>query len=615
MKSLNLFNILFEEEGIETDSGSNEETIIDVILGRTTSDDPEEIRATKHTNTQSIKDTEKSFPEPDIEVIPLNILGESLLKEGSRLSPEEKAKREAEEAEKIAKKEAREAEIAARKAEEAERKNKREADKKTKANERKLFDAILAGSTIFEEMNDDQFFRIKPKDSFKQKLASKEITEEQSVEQLTDERISLFKSYNPIQIKPKAVGSGSGKYYTYQLSGIVDNSPTQIKIVVAAGGNAGQKYEKEVYEEYKNQKGPAWEALACFLVESGKLESLADIKNVILTGGGKRVSRPFAGTMENVGKVIADVVIEIKPTRSDPNPEPIYVSIKNISGRSFANPGFGGVFKTEKDPKSGFYKTTFSNEGGNENIRTFLNILGVDLAKAAKGFEIYANNYALNHPTITVTKKNRVVKVVKFAHPDGSEIKSVPKSSESEEDRTQILNANDPKGLAAMRYLSYQLGYGYVYFRQLENGKYRIIDLKDEMSTIEVFGDKFLGGKILYPYWRNENSSSRQLTIILYTNTAEYYVEIRFTQEFVVPEDVTSALQCNVAVQKTYAQTFECNTDWESLVRSSELARNYPEFEDRPKRSGMGKRVNETAIAANSFLLKNFLFRNKRNKF
>ena len=571
MKSLNLFKILFEEE-VGTNSESNEDIIANIVLGKAVSTDPEEIEANKPISADFLKGSLTPLPEPDQEEIPFFGLEE--LNE-AKLTPEERARREKEKAEKAALKAALAAERARLKAskdaEKASRTAARTAKEEEEKNRQDFFNAILANAVLYKETTDKdpkKFFRICPTEDFKKQLASKEITEQDFKDKLKNEKNSLFAGYNPKEIKPKEKGSGSGTFYTYELSGTINGKTTTISVVIAAGGNRGNDFEKEAFLEIFNKNGPVWDALMCFLVANEKITAMSDLVNVTNPGAGMK-KRPFTNKMEDVGLIISDVTIE-RPHGQ----RPIYISLKDELGKTFANPGYGHVFSINKDKETGLYKVTFStgNKKANPHIDKFLEIIGADKNKMAMGYEAYANG---------------------FAYAKGL-VSSKPKLSQ------EIVAIPETQGDAALEFLTYQLGYGYIYFRRMPGGGYRIIDLDTPEKTKEIFGD-FISGFMKYPYYidHNKQNASRQFTVSIRTTTAHYYVEIRNTTELETPEGVVSGLQCNVKVEKTFAKPYACNIDWRQKLLDIE--------EDRMRL--VQHNIDE------SFLLSNLLFRNKRNKF
>ena len=166
--------------------------------------------------------------------------------------------------------------------------------------------------------------------------------------------------------------------------------------------------------------------------------------------------------------------------------------------------------------------------------------------------------------------------------------------------RQEIVTIPESVGQAALEFLSYQLGYGYIYFRRMPEGGYRIINLDIPEKTKQIFGN-FQTGFMKYPYYihGNKQNASRQFTVLIFTDTAHYYVEIRNTTELERPEGVVSGLQCNVKVEKTYAKPYECTIDWKEKLKLSDY------FEQKMKFHTMDESLN----------LSSLLFRNKGNKF
>lgn len=558
MKPFKLFDILFEVGG-DYGSESNEDIIANVVLGNAVSTDPEEIEANKPISSEFLKGSGNPLPEPDIEEIPFFGMPEPVTNEESnelneaRLTPEERARIAKEKArkaeEKAALKASREAERARKAEEKAALKASREAEKTAKEeeirNKQEFFNDILAGSTIYQEMtdkNEESFFRICPTQEFKDKLTKKEITKQDFTDQLKNEKDRLFAVYSPKEIKPKAKGSGSGTFYTYELTRTINDKTTTISIVIAAGGNRGNDFEKEAFNEIFNKNGPVWDALMCFLVANGEIQNMSDLGPISNPGGGN-LKRPFTDTMNDVGAIISDVTIQRQNGR-----KPIYVSLKDEQGKTFANPGYGHVFKINKNVETGLYEVTVSKGvKTNSNIDKFLEIIGADKQQMAKGFAAYANGFAYQ------------------AALEAGRVLSKPKPLALAQKRVPL---SESAGAEALKYLSYQLGYGYIYFRRLSGGGYRIINLDTPEKTTEIFGD-FISGEIRYPYFLdfNKQKSSRQFTVSILSTTAKYYVEIRNTTELTRPEGVVASLQCNAKVEKSYTKPYDCQIDWKEELK------------------------------------------------
>ncbi len=404
--------------------------------------------------------------------------------------------------------------------------------------QRSLFDEIFGGADpVFKLMTKKSgFFRVKViKDPKKDLSDPGEIDDLDAKVKTKQEQIQA--EYDVKIIKKNQINSGSGMFDTWSIFDNIEDR--HISVVFANGGNKGHEFEKEAFNEILKKNGPVWDTLMCFLVANKKIKTMSDLVDVTNPGAGN-VKRPFTNTMKDVGKSISDVTI-IRPEGQTP----IYISLKNEQGKTFSNPGYGYVFSINKDKEAGVYKVTYSSGHVNANphIDKFLEIIGASKEKMALGYEAYANAFAYEKGLIT--KKPNIL-------------------------AQEIVKIDGNQGKAALEFLSYQLGYGYIYFRRLPGGGYRIIDLDKPEKTKEVFG-QFISGEIRYPYYNNNNkqNASRQFTVSVKTTTATYYVEVRNTSRLEKPEGVVSGLQCNVKVENTYAKPYECKIDWKKELNNS----------------------------------------------
>ena len=434
-----------------------------------------------------------------------------------------------------------------------------------------LFDDIFGGADrVFQFMSKKgKFFRVKVI-----KDPTKDLSDAHEVDALAakvkNKQQNISEKYKVRIIGKGENDSGSNTFDTWI---IIDNiNDRRIAVVFANGGNKGNQFEQEAFNEIFNKNGPVWDTLMCFLVANKKIKTTSDLVKVTNPGGGK-VKRPFTSTMNDVGEIISDVTIERPQGQT-----PIYISLKNELGKTFANPGYGYVFSINKDEKAGLYKVTSSsgNKKANPHIDKFLEIIGAGKDKMALGYEAYANAFAFRKGFIS---RKPVL---------------LPQ---------EIVKIDENQGKAALDFLSYQLGFGYIYFRRMPGGGYRIIDLDTPAKTKQIFGD-FISGFMKYPYYKdgNKQNASRQFTVSIQTTTALYYVEVRNTSALTRPEGVVSGLQCNVKVENTYAEPYKCQIDWKKQLKLNDKKQ---------------LKLNELKLHTmdESFKLSSFLFRNKRNKF
>lgn len=471
---------------------NNEEEIASIVFGDDNSIDPEDVRDTKTTEIKSVKVAVPEIPNPSKEIISIGNLTADTdqiesLKE-SRIKDD----------------------------------NKKE----------ELFQSILSlaqdnsGARIFEEQKSSKkgFFRIKPVENLKKDLISRKITKQKFVEILRQAKEKMFEGLIVKEFEKGHPEGGSGTFSTYSITDLSSNVENTIKIVIASGGNKGHDFEKEVKMSIQNQSGLIWDNLMCFLIEKGKIESINDIEDYSVVTTAHQIKRPFSNKIQNIGSLVSDLTFNLKDGNF------IYVSLKGERGTTFSNTGYSGVFKIEKIIENGEPAIKINTFKSSSNAGLFLDSLGVDLNKIARGFEAYGNSLLQNG----------------IKYPYKSIVEPIDKS----------------KGADSLDYLASQLGYGYVYFRRRKSGGYRILDLNSEQTTRDVFGE-FISGNIRYPFYENENSKSKQCTIRINTSTADYYVEIRGTQGLTGPFDFLSGLQCNVSVINIKTEDFKCDTpDW-----------------------------------------------------
>lgn len=289
----------------------------------------------------------------------------------------------------------------------------------------------------------------------------------------------------------------SGKYSTYYIQ---TPEKSFVPVVFSAGANEGQKFEKAIKNSIASRKGTAYiallEALNKFYgVEDSEETKIARV--VKAAGGSTKVKRPLTSEATNVGPILTDMTIILK------NGEEIYVSLKNVSGATFANTGYSGAFVLTTT-KSGNEVIKAQPSSSSPATDEFLLACGVDKNLIAKGLTDYINN--------------------KAANPQQSNFKA--------------------NFSTVQKFLVAQLGYGYVYFRQLSQGKYKIIDLSTLQKSKKVIGN-VVSVDVTYPYYLSDSKKSKQCTIKIGTTTGDtYIVEIRSTKGGVI-----NNMQCNIKTQ------------------------------------------------------------------
>lgn len=475
---MKLKELLFEATG-----ESNEEAIANIVLGLEDSADPEDQEETKLLKLKKAKFDQADLPTPSFDEIPIGVLGDesSGLNEGKKKTDEKQ----------------------------------------------KLFNIVLSQLNVFVfQSKNKKAFRLKPNEDLKDKLIHNEITKEDFVNALNSEKEKMFTGFLVKEYPKGHPESVSRSFITYAVTDPEPTSETYgvtIKIVLASGGNKGHNFEKEVKESIRNKKGPIWDALMCYLLQTGKIKKLEDIKDFPFVTKSTKVKRPFASSITNIGPQVADLTILLK------NGPPIYVSLKGEKGDTFSNNGYKNSFQLRKE----------KTEEGKEMIEVevverqeteidkFLNALGVDKQKIATGLKAAGNSMLQNG----------------LNYPYQQEVQSIS------------------SGEKAMNYIASQLGYGYIYFRRNQSGGFTIKDLNSEQDTKNLTGN-FEGGTINYPYYVDEKDNSRQCSVFVDTDTAKFKVEIRTSKTVTSPYEIINSMQCIIKVQKIKnSEVFNCELE------------------------------------------------------
>lgn len=396
--------------------------------------------------------------------------------------------------------------------------------------QRSLFDEIFGGADpVFEEMKGKSgFFRVKAIKDPKKDLSDPGVIDDLDRKIKTkQEQILGNRNYKVAIIKKKQPGSGSGTFDTWS---IIDNiEDKSISVVFANGGNKGHEFETKVGAEFDKKLGPAWEALRNYLLIPSNdpagvgVDLTTDLESFDLTDQSSVEPRPFTGKINDVGAVISDLTLNVR--RKNNVITPIYISLKGEKGKTIANNGYPG-FKV--DEYTGVVTAPSLNNmvGVDSDLLKFAKAVGLNNSLIAKGLTRWINSGEL-----------------KGEDPKTPQIK---------------VEINPAQGTEALKYVTAQIGYGYIYFREKSGGSgFTIMTLKNAGDIGKLVGN-FTGGKIRYPYYMQNNSkeedkSSRQCTIQLNTDKANYNVEIRKTAS--VSERRTAAatgLQCNMQITKIH---------------------------------------------------------------
>jgi len=258
---------------------------------------------------------------------------------------------------------------------------------------------------------------------------------------------------------PNKKPQGSSKFNMYEFN----TEDGNVKIILSGGANEGEKYEQNFTNDLKSSAGTSLEDIENDNVR--KLYQVLKINPETLspndidfagTAGTKR-SLSF-GKPENVGKIIADIVIKS-------NGKEYYISLKNISGHTFYNGGNVPFIVFDKDQNVVFDRSKYDN---NEIIKNIFEIFNIDINKVVQGL----NEYIQGEGEISNSFENAKI--------------------------------SNPQALTNM--LVSGFGYGYYYVKEKKDG-ISIVPLLTPEDTYKAIGD-IKGAQIKYP-----NSETKSLTI------------------------------------------------------------------------------------------------------
>jgi hypothetical protein len=305
------------------------------------------------------------------------------------------------------------------------------------------------------------------------------------------------------EVNPGGSKSASSKFKTYILS----DGAYEYRIVIASAGNRGQKFEKEVADEFTQliDLGTTSDRVLSLLAEIG-----VDPKEVVSanqTGGGTQVRRSLASCLADVGKDIADITVKTRDGQTH------YISLKNERGKTFSNSGYAGAF-VERDGLI----VPVPIGGNKKHLDDFVKQLGFSKQAIADGLNSYAAS-------------RKSVKAQKF-----EETLQIPKEFEE-------LEEGSPRHKAIQEKLMCGLGFGYWYARADSKSPtgWKVYDLRTRTQAEDFF-------KTITSIMRSYPGRTKQASAIIEAidgSGAEriYRVEIRNTRGGIVPNEIKISMR------------------------------------------------------------------------
>jgi hypothetical protein len=258
---------------------------------------------------------------------------------------------------------------------------------------------------------------------------------------------------------PNKKPQGSSKFNMYEFN----TEDGNVKIILSGGSNEGEKYEQNFTNDLKSSAGTSLEDIennnVRKLYQALKINPKTLSPNDIDFAGTANTKRSLSfGEPENVGKIIADIIIKS-------NGKEYYISLKNILGHTFYNGGNVPFIVFDKDQNVVFDRSKYNN---NEIIKNIFEIFSIDINKVVQGLNEYIQGEG-----------------------------EIPNSFEN-------AKISNPQALTNM--LVSGFGYGYYYVKEKKDG-ISIVPLLTPEEAYKTIGD-IKGAQIKYP-----NSETKSLTI------------------------------------------------------------------------------------------------------
>lgn len=274
------------------------------------------------------------------------------------------------------------------------------------------------------------------------------------------------------EIAPGTEGALSGKYITYLTD-------LGLPVVLGSGGNKGISYEVEIANALMGVlEDPTNISPRIVNLLNGLGINPSELVNVEYTVG-YAAKRPPGKEPKNIGSVISDITLYTKE-------QVFYISLKNITGSTFANYGIRGAFLQSVDGDITYNPSSVRAD--------LINALGLNTDEICKGLTAYQDKVFID-PVIETNP------------------------------------AFDKDTLTGYMLNSY--GYGYWYARERRKDEWEIVDLTTEEKLLSYFGVAKIT-KIVYP-----KLTSKQTSVSIVTSKGkEYVAEVRNTSGGLIPTEV-----------------------------------------------------------------------------